>query len=64
MANREDKAVAVGPVGAVGVVYENTVPKDIGHRREGHGGSWVAGIGLLDGVHGKGSDSVDDYGVE
>ena len=54
----QHKAVAVQPVRVGRVVLQMTRPQ--GHRHVGHahGRAGVAGVGLLDGVHGQGTDGV------
>ena len=59
VAGRQDEAVAIRPSRLVGVVAKKSVPQDVGHRRGAHGKPGVAGIGLLDGVHGQATNGVD-----
>jgi hypothetical protein len=59
VAGREHEAVAVGPVRIGRVVSHALAVEDIGDGRERHGGSRVAGVGLLDRVHGEAADGVD-----
>ena len=58
VARREHEAVAVGPVGAVGVVLQEFGPEhrgDIGHA---HGHALVPRLSLVDGVHREHADRV------
>ena len=59
MARREDKAVAVRPVGVVGIVAHNLGVEQVRERCIGHRGAGVAGVGLLHAVHGECADGVD-----
>ena len=59
VAHRQHEAIAVGPDGVVRVEAEMPLPEGVGHRGHGHGGPRVAGVGLLDGVHGQRPDGVD-----
>ena len=64
MPHRQHKAVAVGPVGMFGVVTQEPAPQRIPHRRQAHGRTGVARVGLLHGVHRQGADRVDALGVD
>ena len=59
VAGREHEAVAVRPARIGGVVSHALAVEDVGDGRERHGGSRVAGVGLLDRVHGEAADGVD-----
>ncbi len=56
---REDEAVAVGPVGRLGVVVHDPRPQDVGQRSQRHGGAGVAVLRGLGTVHGQPADHVD-----
>src|ERR1700716_350452 len=60
MAVRQHEAVAVQPGRIARVELENIAPKDFGDVRQAHGRAWMARIGLLDGIHGKGTNSVGE----
>ena len=47
---REDKAVAVDPVGVLGVESHELVEQDVGHRGHAHGGTGVTGVRLEGGI--------------
>ena len=59
VAHRQHEAVAIGPDWIVRIEPQELLPQAIGHRRHRHGRSWMAGVGLLDGIHGQSSDGVD-----
>ena len=59
VAGGEDEAVAVEPVGVLGVVAHDLVVEDVSHGRASHGEPRVAGVGLLHGVDGQEPDRVD-----
>lgn len=58
VAGGEHEAVAVEPVGVLGVEPEELVEEDVAKGRAAHGEAGVAGIGLLHGVHGQEPDGV------
>ena len=63
VAGRQHEAVAVGPVGMLRVELQEPRPQhggDVGHA---HGHAGMAGLGLLDGVHGERPDGVGEGGV-
>ncbi len=62
VAGRQHEAVAVGPVGMLGVVLEEPGPQDRGHVRHAHGHARMAGFRLLDRVHGERADGVGEMG--
>ncbi len=64
VAARQDEAVAIGPVGPVGIVAQEARPQGIGRRRQGHRRAGMAGLGLFDCVHSQGADGVDAQRVE
>ena len=64
MASGEDETVTIGPLRFARVVPQMARPKDIRHRRGAHGHPGVAGLGLLDGVHGKATNRVDAELIE
>jgi CobQ-like glutamine amidotransferase family enzyme len=51
-----DEAVAVGPLGVGRVVAQVAAPQHFGDFGHAHRGARVAGVGLLDGVHGQRTD--------
>ena len=55
----QDKPVAIGPSRIGRVETQVILPQRVHHRRQGHGGSRVAGIGLLNRIHGKCPDGID-----
>ena len=59
MARREDKAVAVGPLGVTRVMAHDFVVEKVGKGSVGHGRAGVARIRLLHRVHGERADGVD-----
>jgi hypothetical protein len=40
-----------------------TRPKHMGHRRGTEGHAWMAGVRLLDGIHGERSESIHGQGI-
>ncbi len=60
----QDEAVAIGPVGAVGIVAQKARPQRIGGRRQGHRCARVAGLGLFDRIHGERAYGIDAELVE
>ena len=59
VASREHEAVAVEPLGVLGVVLQNPIPQGKRHRRAAHGQAGVAGIALVDRIHCQEADAVD-----
>lgn len=59
VAGGENKAVAVEPVGILGVVPHHLIVQYVPHRSASHRQTGVAGIRLLHGVDGQETDSVD-----
>jgi len=57
----EHEAVAVGPPGVGRVVPEEIVPQHFGDVGHAHRHARVAGLGRLDGIHGKGSHGVGKF---
>jgi hypothetical protein len=55
----EHEAVAVGPSRVAWIMAEEPAPEDVSGGSQGHGGAGMAGLGLLDGVHGECADRVD-----
>jgi hypothetical protein len=47
---REDEAIAVDPVGVLGVESHELVEQDVGRRGHAHRGARVAGVGLEGGI--------------
>ncbi len=64
MPHRQYKPIAVGPVGMVRVIAQEPTPQRVPHRRQAHGRTGVAGVGLLHSVHGQGANGVDALGVD
>jgi hypothetical protein len=60
MTVRQNKAIPIGPMGVGWVVPQVPIPERDGHLSHTHWGSWVARIGLLNGIHGKRPDSVGE----
>ena len=56
---REDEAVAVGPLRIRGVVLQHLPVEQVRERCERHRGARVAGVRLLDRIHGERPDRVD-----
>ena len=54
----QHKAVAVGPLRVGRVVLQMLAPQRHGHVGHAHGGTGVAGFGLLNSVHSQGADRV------
>ena len=53
------KAIPVEPAGVCGIMLHDPGPKHIAGGGKPHGGTGVPGVGLLDGIHGKGANSID-----
>ena len=64
VARGQDEAVAVRPRRVRRVVAQEAGPEDVGHRRRAHGEARMAGVGMLDGVHGQEADGVDRQVIE
>ena len=64
VAGREHEAVAVGPVGPLGVVVHHAGEQDVGERGEGHGRALMAGASSVRRVHGDAADHADGARVE
>jgi hypothetical protein len=64
MAGGEDEPVPVGPPRVGGVVAHDPGEEHVGERSQRHGGSRMAGVGLLDGVHRQPPDHVDRLALE
>ena len=60
----EDEPVSVEPVLVRGVVTQEAGPQHVGNGRHAHGHAGMAGVGLLNGVHGKAADDVGAKLVE
>jgi len=58
MTVRQYEAIAVGPVWVFGVVLQVLAPQSHSHVGHAHGRAWVTRIGLLNSVHGQGTDGV------
>ena len=54
----QHESIAVGPFGVSRIVPQETGPQQVGGRREGHGRAGMAGLRLLDCIHGKRADRV------
>ena len=59
----QDEPVAVGPPGIARVVAQMTAPQRDGHLGHAHRRAGVAGVGLLNGVHGQGAQRVGEFVV-
>ena len=59
MSHRQHESVSVRPNGIVRVKLHDSLPKTVGHRSHGHRCTWVTGVGLLHGIHGKSTDRID-----
>ena len=55
---RQHETIAVPPVWVGRVVLEEIIPQHLGNVRHTHGHAGMAGIGLLNGVHGQGANRV------
>ena len=55
----QHESIAVGPLGVSRIVTEETGPQQVGGRRQSHGRAGMAGLRLLDRIHGKRADRVD-----
>ncbi len=55
----EHEAVAVGPDGVARVGAQHALEDRVAERRQRHRRAWVAGVGLLHGVHRERPDRVD-----
>ena len=64
VASRQHEAVAVEPLGVLGVVIEELVPERITHGCAAHWQAGVAAVGLVDGVDSQHPDAVDAERVE
>ena len=64
MTSREHKAVPVQPIRILGIILHGLVPEDIAHRSTAHGHSRMAGLGLVDGIDGNETNSVDALVLE
>src|SRR5579859_2946137 len=59
VADGEHEAVAIRPDAVFWVEAQHAIPERVNHRRHGHRGSWMSGVGLLDGVHAECANCVD-----
>ena len=64
MAGRQHEAVAVEPLGVLGVVLEELVPEGVTHGCAAHRQAGVAAVGLVDGVNSQHPNAVDAERVE
>ena len=55
----QHETVTVGPVGVARVVAQDPGEQHVRERGQGHRGSGVSRVGLLDGVHGQSADDID-----
>ena len=58
MASGEHESVPVGPIRVGRIVPHDAGPENVPGRGQPHRGAGMAGVGLLDGIHGQGSDGV------
>ena len=59
----EDEAVTVCPEGIPWIVPQVVLPQGVRHRRRAHGEARMAGICLLDRIHGERADCIDGEGI-
>lgn len=59
MTGGKHEAIAVEPIGVLGVILHGLVKQDVAHGSTPHGESRVARFGLLDGIDGQEADRVD-----
>ncbi len=57
----QHEAVTVGKVRVARVVLQIVAPKHFGDIRHAHGGTWVAAVGLLHGIHAEGTNGVGTF---
>lgn len=62
MAGREDKAVAVGPAGGVGVVRERVAVKHGADLSTAERETEVAGVAFMDGINGEATGLIGGLG--
>src|SRR6185503_3819262 len=53
------EAVAIGPDGISGIIAKDALPQRIRNRRQRHWRPRMAGVGLLNSIHGKSADCID-----
>jgi hypothetical protein len=63
VAGGEDETVAVRPLGIVGVVFQEFREQDRGDVGGAHRQAGMAGLGLLDRIHGQGAHRIRQIGV-
>jgi hypothetical protein len=59
MAVGQHEAVAVRPDRIRGIEAQEALPQRVGHRRQRHGRTGMAGFRLLDGIHRERADGID-----
>ena len=59
----QHEAIAVGPARLRRIVAQEVVPQHLGDVGHAHRHAGVAGIGLLDGIHGQRTDGVREFGT-
>ncbi len=64
VADREDEAVAIRPVGVLGIVAQKALPQAVDRRGSIHRGAGMTGLRLLHGVDGKRAHGIDAELVE
>ena len=64
VAGGQHEAVAVEPLGVLGVVLEELVPQGVAHRGTTHGQAGVPALGLVDRINRQEADAVDAESVE
>ena len=64
MADRQDKAIPIGPDRIVGIKTQKALPQAIDHRGHGHGRARVTGACLLNRIHRQRSDRVDTQCID
>jgi len=58
---RKHESVTVEPRRVRGIELKHVPPEDFGDVRHPHGGARMAGIGLLNGVHGQSTDRIGKF---
>ena len=59
----QHETIAIRPLGVAGVMFKIQAPKSHSHFGHAHGGTGVAGVGLLHSVHGQCADGVGHSGI-
>src|SRR5260221_2354406 len=64
MASREDESVTIWPDRIFRIKSQKLLPQHVYNRCHGHGGSWMTGVRLLDGIHAESPDCIYREGVD